>query len=47
MGRTKMVDKIKKRYYWPNQFVFVEQQVYQLDCLSFKIMSTAYVYLWL
>lgn len=27
MGRTKTVDKIKKRYYWPNQFVFVDRQV--------------------
>ena len=22
MGRTKTVDKIKRRYYWPNQFIF-------------------------
>lgn len=27
MGRTKTVDKIKKRYYWPNQYIFIENQV--------------------
>ena len=23
MGRMKTLDKIKSRYYWPNQYVFV------------------------
>lgn len=27
MGRTKTVDKIKKRYYWPNQYVYITKQV--------------------
>ena len=30
MGRMKTLDKIKSRYYWPNQYVFVEKQVSQL-----------------
>ena len=29
MGRMKTLDKIKRRYYWPNQYVFVEKQVNQ------------------
>lgn len=27
MGRTKTVDKIKQRYYWPNQYIFIAKQV--------------------
>ena len=30
MGRMKTLDKIKSRYYWPNQYVFVDKQVSQL-----------------
>ena len=27
MGRTKTVGKIKSRYYWPNQYVDIEDKV--------------------
>ena len=48
MGRMKTLDKIKSRYYWPNQYVFVEKQVSQLDgifqccCICQPIFETSF-----
>ena len=37
MGRTKTVEKIESRYYWPNQYIFIENQAvceYDISILS-------------
>ena len=27
MGRTKTIEKLKMNYYWPNQYIYVTEQV--------------------